>query len=54
MLLCSDSQLLGRTLGDLFSEEWVQQGDPHVLFIKRAARIGDRWSAHVALPGSYC
>lgn len=29
------------------------QGDyePHVLFIRRASRKGDRWSSHVALPG---
>jgi 8-oxo-dGTP pyrophosphatase MutT (NUDIX family) len=29
----------------------VQEGDPELLFIKRAGRAGDRWSGHVALPG---
>jgi 8-oxo-dGTP pyrophosphatase MutT (NUDIX family) len=29
----------------------VQKGDPEVAFIKRAARVGDRWTSHVALPG---
>lgn len=29
----------------------MQHGEPEALFIKRAARKGDRWSAHVALPG---
>ncbi|KAI9845647.1 MAG: hypothetical protein M1837_004621 [Sclerophora amabilis] len=33
------------------SQSWVQQGDPEVLFIKRAARSGDRWTGHIALPG---
>merc|ERR1712000_606528 len=34
-----------------FNQEWVQHGDPEVLFIKRAAREGDKWTSHVALPG---
>ncbi|MCJ1410469.1 hypothetical protein MMC19_004554 [Ptychographa xylographoides] len=34
-----------------FEQLWVQRGDPEVLFIKRAARAGDRWTSHVALPG---
>jgi 8-oxo-dGTP pyrophosphatase MutT (NUDIX family) len=34
-----------------FAQEWVQHGDPEVLFIKRAAREGDKWTSHVALPG---
>lgn len=34
-----------------FAQQWVQEGDPEVLFIKRASRKGDRWSGHVALPG---
>ena len=38
-------------LDAFFSQEWVQQGDAEVLFIKRAARIGDRWTGHIALPG---
>ena len=29
----------------------MQKGDPEVLFIKRAARSGDRWTGHIALPG---
>jgi 8-oxo-dGTP pyrophosphatase MutT (NUDIX family) len=29
----------------------VQKGDAEVVFIKRAARQGDRWTSHVALPG---
>ncbi|RKF55053.1 Uncharacterized protein C14C4.10c [Golovinomyces cichoracearum] len=34
-----------------FTLPWVQQGDPEIAFIKRAAREGDRWTNHVALPG---
>lgn len=34
-----------------FAQDWVQHGDPEVVFIKRAARVGDRWTSHVALPG---
>lgn len=34
-----------------FAQSWVQNGDPEVVFIKRAARVGDRWTSHVALPG---
>ena len=34
-----------------FSLSWVQRGTPEILFIKRAARHGDRWTSHVALPG---
>ncbi|KAE8146140.1 NUDIX family hydrolase, partial [Aspergillus avenaceus] len=34
-----------------FSQSWVQNGDPEALFIKRASRVGDRWTGHVALPG---
>jgi 8-oxo-dGTP pyrophosphatase MutT (NUDIX family) len=34
-----------------FSQEWVQHGEPEVLFIKRAARKGDKWTSHVAFPG---
>ncbi|KAI9796407.1 MAG: hypothetical protein M1833_006179 [Piccolia ochrophora] len=39
------------TFETFFSSPWVQHGDPEVLFIKRAARAGDRWTSHVALPG---
>lgn len=38
-------------LDSFFSQEWVQHGEPEVLFIKRATRTGDRWTGHVALPG---
>ena len=34
-----------------FSQQWVQEGEPEILFIKRAARPGDRWTSHVAFPG---
>ncbi|ETI24147.1 hypothetical protein G647_03516 [Cladophialophora carrionii CBS 160.54] len=39
------------SLSDFFAQDWVQEGDPELLFIKRAGRAGDRWSGHVALPG---
>lgn len=38
-------------LDHFFDQEWVQNGDPEVLFMKRAARTGDRWTGHIALPG---
>ncbi|KAF2754412.1 NUDIX-domain-containing protein [Pseudovirgaria hyperparasitica] len=38
-------------LNSFFSQNWTQHGDPEVLFIRRAARQGDRWTSHVALPG---
>ncbi|SLM33862.1 NUDIX hydrolase domain-like [Lasallia pustulata] len=38
-------------LNGFFDQAWVQHADPEVLFIKRAARTGDRWTSHVALPG---
>lgn len=38
-------------LTTFFAQSWVQNGDPEVVFIKRAARVGDRWTSHVALPG---
>ena len=34
-----------------FDQEWVKFGDPEVLFIKRAARKGDKWTSHIAFPG---
>ncbi|KAK4580355.1 hypothetical protein LTR86_000558 [Recurvomyces mirabilis] len=34
-----------------FAQEWVQHGEPEILFIKRASRKGDRWTSHIALPG---
>lgn len=39
------------SIDSFFSQTWVQQGDPEVLLIKRAARAGDRWTSHIALPG---
>lgn len=41
----------GEKLNTFFAQEWVQHGEPEVLFIKRATRTGDRWTGHVALPG---
>ncbi|KAF2204345.1 nudix family hydrolase [Delitschia confertaspora ATCC 74209] len=38
-------------LDAFFSQDWVQHGDPELLFIKRATRVGDKWTGHVALPG---
>ena len=38
-------------LDGFFGQQWVQQGEPEVLFIKRASRPGDRWTSHVAFPG---
>lgn len=40
-----------KCLDTFFSQEWVQEGDAEVLFIKRASRVGDRWTGHIALPG---
>jgi 8-oxo-dGTP pyrophosphatase MutT (NUDIX family) len=39
------------SLSSFFNIPWVRQGDAEILFIKRAARVGDRWTSHVALPG---
>jgi 8-oxo-dGTP pyrophosphatase MutT (NUDIX family) len=41
----------GEAVDRFFQQSWVQHGDPEVVFIKRAAREGDRWTSHVALPG---
>ncbi|TVY34316.1 Uncharacterized protein LSUB1_G006995 [Lachnellula subtilissima] len=38
-------------INGFFEQSWVKHGDPEVVFIKRAAREGDRWTSHVALPG---
>ncbi|KAH9867662.1 hypothetical protein IAQ61_008256 [Plenodomus lingam] len=38
-------------LNAFFEQDWVKYGDPEILFIKRAARVGDKWNGHVALPG---
>ncbi|KAH0372902.1 L-lactate dehydrogenase, partial [Aureobasidium melanogenum] len=39
------------SIDSFFAQDWVKYGEPEVLFIKRAARKGDRWTSHVALPG---
>jgi len=31
-------------LDRFFSQSWVRGGDPECVFIKRAARVGDRWT----------
>lgn len=38
-------------INTFFDQDWVQHGDAEVLFIKRAARVGDTWPSHVAFPG---
>lgn len=50
----SDTETKERVRSDLeafFAQPWVRDGTPELLFIKRTARVGDRWSAHVAFPG---
>lgn len=47
----SSSAARKERLNNFFANDWVKNGDPEVLFIKRAARPGDRWTSHVALPG---
>ncbi|KAL5424406.1 hypothetical protein PMIN04_003205 [Paraphaeosphaeria minitans] len=39
------------TVEAFFAQDWVKHGDPELLFIKRATRVGDKWNGHVALPG---
>lgn len=46
-----ESESPASSINHFFSKQWVQDGDPEVLFIKRAGRSGDRWSGHTALPG---
>ena len=38
-------------LDAFFEQPWVQRGEPELALIKRAARKGDRWTSHIALPG---
>lgn len=38
-------------LEQFFSKDWVKEGTLEALFIKRAARRGDRWTGHIAFPG---
>jgi 8-oxo-dGTP pyrophosphatase MutT (NUDIX family) len=45
------NQPVADQLTAFFAQGWVHSGDPEVVFIKRAARAGDRWTSHVALPG---
>lgn len=47
----SDPAAVRARVAAFFAQDWVRHGDPEVLFIKRAARPGDRWTSHVALPG---
>lgn len=48
----SDRKLsLKDILDAFFDQDWVKHGDPEILFIKRATRVGDKWNGHVALPG---
>ncbi|KAJ5899815.1 hypothetical protein N7495_004559 [Penicillium taxi] len=49
--LVDQSLPIEQRLDEFFAQPWVQHGDPEVLFIKRASRVGDRWTGHVALPG---
>ena len=49
---CSSvAQPFQECLDNFFSQKWVQEGDAEALFIKRAARVGDRWTSHIAFPG---
>ena len=49
--LSSSTPTFQESLDGFFSQSWVLQGAPEVLLIKRAARVGDRWTSHIALPG---
>lgn len=53
-----DPHTCGPTIGgseqrleNFFDQKWVQQGEPEILFIKRASRTGDRWTGQIAFPG---
>ncbi|KAL5360192.1 hypothetical protein BJX96DRAFT_149892 [Aspergillus floccosus] len=46
-----DNATTEERLDAFLSQPWVEHGDPEVLFIKRASRVGDPWTGHVALPG---
>lgn len=48
---CNPTNSVLQRLNTFFAQEWVRQGDTEILFIKRAAREGDRWTSHIALPG---
>lgn len=47
----AETENIPTTLSQFLAEDWTQYGEPEVLFIKRAARKGDRWTSHIALPG---
>lgn len=47
----SSSESTPLTLQRFFSLPWVQRGQPEILYIKRASRLTDNWSSHVAFPG---
>jgi 8-oxo-dGTP pyrophosphatase MutT (NUDIX family) len=51
--ISQDTQTLSskQRLNAFFAQEWVQHGDPEILFIKRAASNKDHWTSHVAFPG---
>ena len=51
LVALDSSETLPKTIDEFFEQDWVNQGDAEVLFIKRAGRAGDRWSGHIALPG---
>ncbi|KAI8876915.1 hypothetical protein K501DRAFT_288657 [Backusella circina FSU 941] len=39
------------SLDEFFTQDWVKKGEPQLLFMQRATRVGDRWSGHCAFPG---
>ncbi|RAL10740.1 NUDIX hydrolase [Aspergillus homomorphus CBS 101889] len=45
------SATVQQRLDTFFAQSWVHNGQAEALFIKRASRVGDRWTGHVALPG---
>ncbi|GES82818.1 nudix family hydrolase [Rhizophagus clarus] len=38
-------------LEDFWKLPWVKDGEPEILYVKRALRQGDRWSGQIAFPG---
>lgn len=38
-----------RAVDSFFDLDWVKNGMPEIMYIKRASRASDRWSAHVRL-----
>ncbi|KAH8919142.1 hypothetical protein BT69DRAFT_1285082 [Atractiella rhizophila] len=38
-------------LQKFFEQDWVKNGTPEIMYIKRATRSSDRWSSHLAFPG---